>query len=77
MSDLRDMGESNALFDRKWYTHKDVFLAADAIYKSIYGNPDGTIPATVQVISIIGWKQTDVKPLKRGSATERLSNALK
>jgi NADH dehydrogenase [ubiquinone] 1 alpha subcomplex assembly factor 5 len=71
MLDLQAMGENNALQQRKLYTSKDVFLAASAAYKSIYGNEDGTIPATFQIIHMIGWKphESQPKPLKRGSAT--------
>jgi NADH dehydrogenase [ubiquinone] 1 alpha subcomplex assembly factor 5 len=71
MQDLQAMGENNCLASRKHYTSKDVFIAASAAYQSIYGNPDGSIPATFQVIHMIGWKphESQPKPLKRGSAT--------
>lgn len=61
MSDLRDMGESNAILGRKAMVSRDVLLAADAIYKGktnlertlltaeLYGTPEG-IPATFQMI---------------------------
>jgi NADH dehydrogenase [ubiquinone] 1 alpha subcomplex assembly factor 5 len=71
MEDLQAMGENNALHNRKHHTPRDVFLAASAAYKAIYGNSDGSIPATFQVIHLIGWKphESQPKPLKRGSAT--------
>lgn len=70
MEDLRAMGENNALIHRKPYLSKDVFLAAAAAYKSIYGKEDGSIPATFQIINMIGWKpcESQPKPLPRGSA---------
>ncbi|KAI8899684.1 S-adenosyl-L-methionine-dependent methyltransferase [Globomyces pollinis-pini] len=78
MEDLQAMGESNALLRRylvsidfrKHHVSKDVFMAAAAAYKAIYGNKDGSIPATFQVIYMIGWKPSDdqPKPLPRGSA---------
>jgi NADH dehydrogenase [ubiquinone] 1 alpha subcomplex assembly factor 5 len=70
MQDLQAMGENNALFLRKSYTSRDVFIAAAAAYKSIYGNQDGSIPATFQIIYLIGWKphHSQPHPLKRGSA---------
>lgn len=36
----------------------------------LYGNPDGSVPATFQVIYMIGWKPdpSQPKPLERGSA---------
>ncbi|TPX56971.1 hypothetical protein PhCBS80983_g04158 [Powellomyces hirtus] len=69
MADLRAMGESNAIAARKPYLSKDVLMAAAAAYKGIYGNEDGSIPATFQVIYMIGWKPdpSQPKPLARGS----------
>lgn len=70
MQDLQAMGENNALYARKPFVSKDVFLAASSAYKSIYGKEDGSIPATFQVIYLIGWKphHSQPKPLERGSA---------
>lgn len=70
MQDLQSMGESNCLFDRKPYVSKDIFIAASAAYQSIYGKPDKSIPATFQIIYMIGWKPHPYqpKPLPRGSA---------
>ncbi|KAI9096644.1 S-adenosyl-L-methionine-dependent methyltransferase [Phlyctochytrium arcticum] len=69
IQDLRAMGESNAIVARKPYLSRDTLMAAGAIYKEIYGNEDGTIPATFQVIYMIGWKPdpSQPKPLPRGS----------
>ena len=53
MDDLKSMGENNAIINRKRFTSKDVFFATAAAYKSIYGNPDGSIPATFQVIYMV------------------------
>ncbi|XP_068209031.1 arginine-hydroxylase NDUFAF5, mitochondrial-like [Palaemon carinicauda] len=55
MFDLQGMGESNASIKRKPLIHRDTLLAASAIYQEMYGNKDG-IPATFQVIYMIGWK---------------------
>ena len=78
MDDLSKMGESNCLIERKPYTSRDVFMAASAIYKSVYGNKDGSIPATFQVLYMIGWKPHPLqpKPLARGSATTSLKEHL-
>ena len=35
MSDLRDMGESNAILGRRNWVGRDVLLAAEAIYKGM------------------------------------------
>ena len=39
-----------------------------------YGNDDGTVPATFQLIYFIGWKPdpSQLGPAKRGSATVSL-----
>ncbi|KAF3045813.1 hypothetical protein E8E11_000744 [Didymella keratinophila] len=70
MKDLQAMGESNAVLTReKGGIHKDVLLAADAIYRSLHGNEDGTLPATFRLIYMIGWKHSpdQAKPLERGT----------
>ncbi|KAK0230411.1 S-adenosyl-L-methionine-dependent methyltransferase [Armillaria fumosa] len=56
MDDLRDMGESNAIIGRRHFIHRDTLTAASAIYKELHGNEDRTVPATFQVIFMIGWK---------------------
>lgn len=70
MSDLQGMGESNCAWKRKLMLHRDTILAAAAIYKEMYGDEEGSIPATFQILYMIGWKPHDSqsKPLKRGSA---------
>ncbi|XP_078672971.1 arginine-hydroxylase NDUFAF5, mitochondrial-like [Branchiostoma floridae x Branchiostoma belcheri] len=71
MADLQGMGESNASWARKPILHRDTMLAAAAVYKDMYGNEDGTVPATFQLLYMIGWKphKSQPKPAKRGSAT--------
>ncbi|KAG0370313.1 hypothetical protein BGZ54_006889 [Gamsiella multidivaricata] len=78
MEDLRAMGESNAVINRRGLLKRDTMLAAAAIYKEMYGNPDGTVPATFQILYMIGWKpsSTQNKPLERGSARHSLKNRL-
>lgn len=70
MKDLQAMGESNAVLAReKGAIHRDVLLAAEAIYRELNGNPDGTLPATFRLIYMIGWKPSpnQAKPLERGT----------
>lgn len=71
MEDLKGMGENNATWQRKSVLHRDTLFAASAIYQAMYGNEDGSIPATYQILYMIGWKpsETQSKPLERGSAT--------
>ncbi|QRV72698.1 methyltransferase domain protein [Ceratobasidium sp. AG-Ba] len=81
MEDLRDMGESNAIVSRKTFLKRDTLIAADAIYKGrppLHADEDGSIPATFQIIYMIGWKPspTQPKPLERGSGQTNLKDVL-
>ncbi|KAJ8394105.1 hypothetical protein AAFF_G00049100 [Aldrovandia affinis] len=71
MKDLQGMGESNCAWNRKSMLHRDTMLAAAAIYQEMYGKEDGSVPATFQILYMIGWKphESQAKPLRRGSAT--------
>ncbi|XP_054987084.1 arginine-hydroxylase NDUFAF5, mitochondrial isoform X3 [Sorex araneus] len=71
MEDLQGMGESNCAWNRKALLHRDTMLAAAAVYKEMYRNEDGSVPATYQIYYMIGWKYHDsqAKPAERGSAT--------
>lgn len=63
------MGESNATRLRAHHLRRDILVAADTIYKAMFGGKDGAYPATFQVISFIGWRPGPKmpKPAKRGS----------
>ncbi|KAF4075390.1 hypothetical protein AMELA_G00233920 [Ameiurus melas] len=56
MRDLQAMGESNCAWNRKALLHRDTILAAAAVYKEMYGNEDGSVPATFDILFMIGWK---------------------
>uniref|UniRef100_A0A3B4CCE7 Arginine-hydroxylase NDUFAF5, mitochondrial n=1 Tax=Pygocentrus nattereri TaxID=42514 RepID=A0A3B4CCE7_PYGNA len=56
MCDLQGMGESNCVWNRKSLLHRDTILAAAAVYKEMYGNEDGSVPATFEILYMIGWK---------------------
>jgi NADH dehydrogenase [ubiquinone] 1 alpha subcomplex assembly factor 5 len=76
MKDLKAMGESNAAWRRRSYLHRETLLAAAAIYQQMYGNEDGSIPATFRILFVIGWKpsQIQAQPAARGSATASLKD---
>lgn len=76
MYDVKGMGESNCSLNRKLNLNKDLLLAAQSIYQEMYGNEDGSIPATYQVLYFIAWKQdpSQQKPAKRGSAQVSLKD---
>ncbi|NXW52320.1 NDUF5 hydroxylase, partial [Nyctiprogne leucopyga] len=65
------MGESNCSWNRKPLLHRETMLAAAAIYREMYGNSSGSVPATFQIYYMIGWKfhESQAKPAQRGSAT--------
>jgi hypothetical protein len=79
MADLRGMGEQNALADRlRKPTGRALFMRAAEIYKAEYGNDDGTIPASFEIITLTGWAphESQQKPLRPGSAKHRLADIL-
>lgn len=80
MHDLRNMGETNALLGRsKKFLRRDVLARACEIYQKEYALESGRIPATFQIVYLTGWHphESQQKPMKRGSATMRLGDALK
>lgn len=36
---------------------RDTLMSMASIYQQLYGNEDGTVPATFHVIYMIGWKE--------------------
>ncbi|KYQ89852.1 hypothetical protein DLAC_09827 [Tieghemostelium lacteum] len=75
MRDLQNMGENNAILKRRNYTSRDTFMAAASIYENLYGSAE-KVPATFQIIYLIGWAPhaSQPKPKPRGSATKRFSD---
>ena len=79
MADLRGMGEANALAAMpRHFTRRNIILRAAEIYRERHEGPDGRIPASFQIVYLIGWAPdpSQQKPLKPGSATTRLADAL-
>jgi len=79
MRDLRAMGEGNALAARlRRPTGRAVFARAAELYNDLRG-ADGLIPATFEIVALSGWAPHDTqqKPMRPGSATNRLAQALK
>ena len=80
MTDLRAMGEGNALAARLRHPTRRALLTRGAqIYAQTYATPEGLIPATFEIICLTGWAphEGQQKPLRPGSATARLEDALK
>jgi len=79
MRELRAMGEANALSDRRrQMTPRNLFEVAQALYVNHFGNNQGRIMATFEIITLTGWAPSDTQPqpLRPGSATHRLADAL-
>lgn len=79
MRDLRSMGEANALDARlRRPTARSLFFEAAHIYQDRFALPSGRIPATFEIVTLTGWAphESQQQPLRPGSATNRLSEAL-
>ncbi len=76
LRDLRAMGEGNALHGRlRRFTRRGVLLAALARYPL---SPEGRAVAQFEVVTLTGWKPaaSQPRPLRPGSASHRLADAL-
>ncbi len=76
--DLRAMGETNQLAGTIRPLTRAIAGRAAALYAERHGDADGRIPATFEIVNLAGWAphESQQKPLKRGSATTRLADAL-
>ncbi len=58
--DLKGMGEANAhAHRRKSFTRRATFLRALAIYQDRFGDAQGRVPATFEILTLTGWSPTD------------------
>jgi SAM-dependent methyltransferase len=79
MRDLRAMGLTNALADRRRAPlPRAVLLRAAQVYAERFSDPDGRVRATFETIWLSGWAPhaSQQKPLRPGSAQVRLADAL-
>lgn len=79
ITDLRGMGESNAVnLRKKTFMRRQTLMRAMDIYREQFGNPDGTYPATFEVITLTAWKPdpSQPQPLKPGSGKINLASVL-
>ena len=80
MQDLRRMGASNVLIERRRTpTRRTTLLRMEEIYRERFADSDGRIRATFDVIWLSGWAphESQPRPLKPGSATASLEAAVK
>ena len=79
MRDLRRMGATNVLSERRRTPLRRATLQRMAeIYARRFADADGRLRATFEIAWLSGWAPHDSqqKPLKPGSATQRLADAL-
>jgi len=79
MRELKSLGLANALADRRrGLTPPGLLAAACAAYHDAHADADGRVRATVQMLYLTGWSphESQQKPLRPGSATTSLADAL-
>ncbi len=80
MADLRRMGATNVLVERRRTpTRRSTMLRMAQVYGERFSDPDGRIRATFDVIWLSGWAPHDSQqqPLQPGSAKASLADAVK
>jgi SAM-dependent methyltransferase len=80
MADLRRMGATSILIERRRTpARRATMLRMAEIYAERFADPDGRIRATFDIIWLSGWAphESQPKPLKPGSATASLEEAVK
>lgn len=79
MQDIKAMGASNSLAARRRVpVTRRLLMRAAQIYADIFAGPDGRVPATFEILTMTAWvpHESQQKPLRPGSATARLADAL-
>jgi hypothetical protein len=80
MADLRRMGATNVLIERRRRpTRRTTMLRMAEIYAERFSDRDGRIRATFDIIWLSAWAphESQPKPLKPGSAKASLEDAVK
>lgn len=79
MRDLRCWGASNMLHARRREpVTRRLLMRAAEVYQERFSDADGRVRATFEIITLTGWAahESQQKPLRPGSASARLSDAL-
>ena len=79
MAELRRMGATNALIERRRTPlSRATLLRAAELYAERFADPDGRVRATFDIVWMSGWAPhaSQQQPLKPGSAQARLADAL-
>ncbi|MGE3290409.1 MAG: methyltransferase domain-containing protein [Geminicoccaceae bacterium] len=80
MRELGRMGEGNALRQRRpGPMRRETLALACQIYAERFGDREGRVPATFDILFMAGWKPhpSQQQPARRGSASVRLADALR
>ncbi len=80
MADLRRMGATNVLLERRHTpTRRATMLRMAQLYTERFADPDGRIRATFDIVWLSAWAphESQPKPLRPGSATANLEEAVK
>ncbi len=80
MRDLRGMGATNALAERRRVPLKrEILVRMAEIYAERFSDPDGRLRASFDIVWLSGWAphESQQQPLRPGSAKARLADALK
>jgi NADH dehydrogenase [ubiquinone] 1 alpha subcomplex assembly factor 5 len=79
MRELKAAGFANALRARRRRPlRRETLARAVHHYADRYGLPNGRVPATFEIVTLTGWAphESQQQPLRPGSATARLAEAL-
>jgi hypothetical protein len=79
MNDLRRMGATNFLSERRRVPLRRATLRRmTEIYGQRFADADGRLRSTFEIVWLSGWAphESQQKPLKPGSAAQRLADAL-
>jgi hypothetical protein len=80
MADLRRMGATNPLFDRRRVPlRRDVLARVLEVYAERFNDSDGKVRASFDIVWLSGWAphESQQQPLRPGSAKARLADALR
>jgi NADH dehydrogenase [ubiquinone] 1 alpha subcomplex assembly factor 5 len=73
MRDLRGMGETNALAARRRFLKRATLARAGAIYAERFGDAEGRIPATFEVLFLTGWAPHPEQRAPRPGARRKIA----
>jgi SAM-dependent methyltransferase len=77
LADLRGMGETNAVLERrKGFTRRETLMRALALYQERFGDAEGRVPATFNLVTMTAWAPdaSQPQPAARGSGQVNLTH---